>query len=109
MLPLLPIAPAIVVVVGLGAALLIAIIGISQLQATSDEAARRSADALAATLAARLGATASADGAGLLKRAVRVSSAELLLVDREGQVIVNESLREAVARRRAALGPRRRR
>src|SRR6185437_12961155 len=77
--------------VGLGAALLIAIIGVSQLQATSDEGARRAADALAATLAARLGATANADAAGLLKRAVRVSSAELLLVDRDGQVIVNES------------------
>jgi signal transduction histidine kinase len=90
-LPLLPIAPAIVVVVGITTAVVIALLGISQLQATSDDGATLRADALSATLAARLGPTASEDRADILGRAARRSAAEILLVDREGQILVNES------------------
>jgi signal transduction histidine kinase len=90
-LPLLPVAPAIVVVVGITTALVIAVLGISQLQATGDDAATLRADALSATLAARLGATALEDRAELLGRAARRSAAEILLVDRDGQIVVNES------------------
>src|SRR5262245_45077160 len=54
-LPILPIAPAVVVLVGITTALVIAVLGISQLQATGDDAARLRVDALSATLAARLG------------------------------------------------------
>jgi signal transduction histidine kinase len=90
-LPLLPIAPAIVVVVGITTALVIAVLGISQLQATGDDAARLRADVLSATLAARLGASSAEDGGELLGRAARRSAAEILLVDREGQILVNES------------------
>jgi len=90
-LPLLPLAPAIVVVVGITTALVIAVLGISQLQATGDDASTLRADALSATLAARLGATATEDRAELLGRAARRSAAEILLVDRDGQILVNES------------------
>ncbi len=90
-LPLLPIAPAIVVLVGLTTALVIAVLGISQLQATGDDAATLRADALSAALAARLGVTAAEDRAELLGRAARRSAAEILLVDRDGQIVVNES------------------
>jgi signal transduction histidine kinase len=90
-LPLLPLAPAIVVVVGITTALLIAVLGISQLQATGDDAARLRAHALSATLAARLGSTQSEDRSDLLGRAARRSAAEILLVERDGQILVNET------------------
>ena len=52
-------------------ALVIAVLGISQLQATGDDAATLRADALSAALAARLGVTAPEDRAELLGRAAR--------------------------------------
>jgi signal transduction histidine kinase len=87
----LPIAPAIVVVVGITTAVVIALLGISQLQAASDDGATLRADALTATLAARLGPTAPEDRGEILGRAARRSAAEILLVDRDGQILVNES------------------
>jgi len=90
-LPLLPIAPAVVVLVGITTAVVIAVLGISQLQTTADDEARLRAGALSATLAARLDAAATEDRAELLGRAARRSAAELLLVDRDGQILVNES------------------
>jgi signal transduction histidine kinase len=90
-LPLLPIAPAIVVVVGISTALVMAVLGVSQLQATGDDAATLRADALSATLAARLDATPVEDRGELLGRAARRSAAEILLVEKDGQILVNES------------------
>jgi signal transduction histidine kinase len=90
-IPLLPIAPAIVALVGITTALVIAVLGISQLQATADDAASQRADALSATLAARLDASAVEERSELLARAARRSAAELLLVERDGQIVVNES------------------
>jgi signal transduction histidine kinase len=123
-LPLLPVAPAIVVIVGLTTALVIAVLGISQLQTSVDDAARLRAEVLAASLAARLGATATEDRPALLARAARRSgvstapaqtgpgaapaSAEILLVDRDGSILVNASpeqlTREDVKRLLAADG-----
>ncbi|MFT3774673.1 MAG: HAMP domain-containing sensor histidine kinase [Minicystis sp.] len=90
----MPIAPAIVVLVGISTALVIAVLGISQLQATADDAARLRADALSATLAARLHAAAAEERSELLGRAARRSAAELLLVDRDGQIVINESFQK---------------
>lgn len=90
-LPLLPLAPAIVSVVGITTAVVIAVLGISQLQETGDAAANLRADALSATLAARLAPASSDDRSELLGLAARRSAAEILLVDRDGQVLVNES------------------
>jgi signal transduction histidine kinase len=105
-LPILPIAPAIVVVVGLGAALVIALLGLSQLQETSDDASSLRAEALSATLAARLGAAAPAEQSELVNRAARRSAAEILLVKPDGQIVVNESFgsppRDEIARYLAA-------
>ena len=51
-LPLLPIAPAIVVVVGITTAMVMAVLGISQLQATGDDAATLRAVGVTAAFAA---------------------------------------------------------
>lgn len=88
---MLLIATAIVVVVGIATAVAIAMLGIRQLQVTSDGEALLRADVLATTLAARLGAGAHDDRSELLNRAARRSAAELLLADRDGQILVNES------------------
>ena len=91
-LPLLPIAPAIVVVVGILTAVAIGLLGITQLQSTSDEAAGLRANVIAATLGARLRATAKAEERSeIIGRAARRSAAEILLVDETGRVVVNES------------------
>jgi signal transduction histidine kinase len=90
-LPLLPIAPIIVVLVGITTAVVIAVLGIARLQVSSDDAAALRADALSATLAARIEGVGPEDRAEMLGRAARRSAAEILLVDREGQILVNES------------------
>ena len=88
-LPLLPIAPAIVVAVGITTAVVIAVLGISQLQQTSDDAAMLRAAALTGTLAARLRSTALEDRSELLSRAARRSATEILLVQQQdGQIAV---------------------
>ncbi len=89
--PILPLAPAIVIVVGITLAVLIALLGISQLQRTSDEAASLRAAALSSTIAARLGSTAPGDESEVIGRAARRSAAEILLVQKDGQVLVNEA------------------
>jgi signal transduction histidine kinase len=81
----------IVVIVGITTAVVIAFLGISQLQETNDEAARSRAEAISATIAARLRSTAIEDRAEVIGRAWRRSAAEILLVDHEGQILVNES------------------
>lgn len=90
-LPLLPIAPAIVVLVGIATAVAIAWFGIAQLARTSDAAAALRSAALASTLAARLRSTPLEDRSELLGRAARRTGAELLLVDQTGQLVINET------------------
>jgi signal transduction histidine kinase len=90
-LPLVPLAPAIVIVVGIATAVAIALLGISQLGKTSDQAAGLRAEVLSATLAARLRATPLEERSDLVGRAARRSAAEILLVEQSGQVLVNET------------------
>jgi len=90
-LPLLPIAPLIVGVVGLSTAVALAFLGISQLQETSDGAARLRAEALSATLAARIHHAQFEERPEIIGRAARRTAAEILLVDQNGQILVNES------------------
>jgi signal transduction histidine kinase len=99
-LPLLPIAPAIVVVVGITAALVIAVLGLSLLQQTADDEARLQARAIAATVAARLGGVAAEERGEILKRSAQrpegsrpLPAVELLLVDRDGAILVNTSVK----------------
>jgi signal transduction histidine kinase len=90
-LPLVPLGPVLVVVIAILAAAAIALVGVSQLGATSDKAAAERAEVLSAALAARLRATAQEGRNEVLDRAARRSGAEILLVDQTGQVVVNES------------------
>ena len=90
-LPLIPIAPAIVVVVGIATAVAIALLGIAQVERVSDEAAAVRAEVLAAALAARMRSTALEDRSEVLGRAARRSATEILLVHQDGRTLVNES------------------
>jgi signal transduction histidine kinase len=92
-LPLGPLAPAIVLLVGIATALAIGALGVLQLQRTSDEAAGLRALALARTLAARLRSTANEDRSEVLDRAARRATAELLLVRQDGAIEANAALR----------------
>lgn len=90
-MPLVPLAPAIVIVVGIATAVAIALIGIRQLAKMSDQAASLRAEVLAATLSARLPGTADAERTELLGQAARRAGSEILLVEHSGHVLVNES------------------
>ncbi|WP_129353080.1 sensor histidine kinase [Sorangium cellulosum] len=89
--PLVPLAPAIVIVVGIATAVAIALIGIRQLAKMSDQAASLRAEVLASTLAARLRGTAEGQRTELLGQAARRAGSEILLVEQGGRVLVNES------------------
>jgi signal transduction histidine kinase len=81
-----PVAPAIVAVIGIAAAVVIVLLGVAQLQRTSDDAASLRARALATTTAARLSAVGPDAYAALLERLTRRSGAEILLVERPSGV-----------------------
>jgi signal transduction histidine kinase len=89
--PLVPTAPAIVIVVGLATAGAVAVRGLAPLAKMNDQAAGLRAEVLAATLAARLRGTPREERAEVLSRATRRSGAEILLVEQSGQVLINES------------------
>src|SRR4051812_44997480 len=90
-LPFLVLAPAVVVVVGIAAALAIGVLGTVHLRSQSDNAATLRSRVLAATLAERLRAIPDEERALVLERAARRSGAELLLVDGDGLVRVDSS------------------
>jgi signal transduction histidine kinase len=92
-LPLLPIAPGIVIIVGIATAVAIGQLGLRQLARTSDDASALRAEALAASLAARLRSTTPEERAEIVGRAARRSGSEILLVEQSGQILVNESFR----------------
>ena len=85
-LPFLAIAPALVAITGIVAALGIAVVGAQQLRDQSDSAASARAMLLATTLAKRMQPVSAADGVELIERAARRSGAEFLLVDRRGRI-----------------------
>ncbi len=91
-LPFLPLAPAVVVVLGVAAAAAIGLVGAWDLRHQSDDAAALRCKALSLALAERLRATAVADRHAVVERAARRSGAELLLVDLDGAVMVDGSL-----------------
>ncbi|WP_437732224.1 sensor histidine kinase [Sorangium sp. So ce1335] len=90
-MPLVPLAPAIVIAVGIATAVAIALIGIRQLASMSDQAASLRAEVLAATLVARLRGTPEGERAEFLGLAARRATSEILLVEQSGQVLINES------------------
>jgi signal transduction histidine kinase len=90
--PLLPVVPAVVAVIAMATALSIALVGLGQLQRTSDEAAATQSAVLSSALAARLRSTSIEDRASVLAQAARRSGAELLLVDQSGNILVDQGL-----------------
>src|SRR6185369_11087873 len=85
----LVLAPTLVVVVGLLAALGIGEIGLRQLRAQGESAAVRDSELLVKTLAARLGAVAPGDRLGMLDRAALRSGAEFLLTGDDGRPLID--------------------
>lgn len=80
-----------VLLIGIATALAIALIGIRQLARLTDDAASLRANAVVATLVARMEGTTFEDQVEILGRAKRGNSTELLLVDQTGQILVDES------------------
>ncbi len=91
-LPFLTLAPAVVVIVGIAAALAIAARGVSDLHSQSDHAAALQSRLLALTLSERLRATALEDRTTVVERAASRSGAEILLVRQDGRILVDGSL-----------------
>lgn len=80
-----------VAVLGVATAVVIAVLGITQLSQTSDAAAAERAEVLAATISARIRNTALEDREEVLARAAQRSATELLLVDQDGLIVINQS------------------
>ncbi|NUP06419.1 MAG: HAMP domain-containing histidine kinase [Polyangiaceae bacterium] len=90
-LPLLPVAPLLVVLIGLAAAATLVTIGLGQIRRTSDSEAQERASAVSAALAARLRLTALEDRGPLLSEIAQDEDIELLLVSQDGQSLANAS------------------
>lgn len=89
----MPIGPGIVVFVGLTTAFAVGQLGIRQLESAAQETSSTRAQALSATVAARLRSTPVEERSEVIGRAARRSASEILLVDQNGQILVDESLR----------------
>ena len=87
-LALLPVAPSIVVLVGVAVALAITLVGSWKLREASDRAAALRADAVAGALAARLRVTGSEDWAEIVQQVGRRSGIDILLIDQDGRALV---------------------
>src|SRR5579883_2347397 len=90
--PLRPLAPGIVILVGIAVAVAIGLFGVSSLGGASDEAAAARADLLAATLGARVAQLPGSERLAALQLAARKTRAEFVVVSREGDVILDASL-----------------
>jgi signal transduction histidine kinase len=90
--PLLPLAPGVVIVVGLAIAVAVGFFGVSNLATASDDHAAARAALLASTLGARLGQLPRAERLEAMQRAARKTGAELMVVSRKGDVVLDASL-----------------
>ena len=90
--PLLPLAPAIVILVGLAVAVAVGLFGVANLAAASDDHAAARAELLASTLAARLSQLPGPLWLEIMQRAARKTGAELVVVTPDGQVTLDASL-----------------
>jgi signal transduction histidine kinase len=90
--PLLPLAPAVVILVGLAIAVAIGFVGVSNLATASDDHAADRAALLASTLGARLAQLPKAERLEAMQRAARKTGAELIVVSPRGDVILDASL-----------------
>jgi hypothetical protein len=90
--PLLPLAPAAVVLLGVAVAVVIGVFGVSNLATASDEHAAARAELLASTLGARLSQLPAGERLEAMQRAARKTGAEFVVVTREGDVRLDASL-----------------
>lgn len=90
--PLLPLAPAIVILVGLAVAVAIGLFGVSNLSAASDDHAAARAELLATTLAARLSRLPSSEWLEVMQLAARKTGAEFVVTSRDGDLVFDASL-----------------
>lgn len=90
-LPLVPLLPAIVVLVGVATAAAVGMLGLWHLRTTSDQLAATRATVLASTLSARLRAITPDERADYTRRAARRSGAEVIVCTQDGEVHVDAS------------------
>src|SRR5439155_13062191 len=92
-LPLLPLTPSLIVIVGVAVAIAITLVGVRDLRRASDANSSLRAEAIATTLAARLRVTGSEDRKEVVQAAARGTYADILLLDHKGQIVADASLR----------------
>jgi len=90
--PLLPLAPVLVIALGLVIAVVIGFVGLDQLRRASDEHSAAQAELLAATVSARISRLPDADRFEAMQLAARRTGAEFLVVTRGGDVVLDASL-----------------
>ena len=90
--PLLPLAPAVVVLLGVAVAVAIGIFGVTNLASANEDHAASLADLLAATLGARIAQLPPSERLEAMQRAARKTGAEFVVVTPSGQVVLDASL-----------------
>lgn len=89
---MLPLAPAVVVLVGVSIAVLMLLFGLAQLRQTSDEGALTRSKVLARVLAARVRPVAAEDRAFVVEALAQRTGVDLLLTNQQGELLA-ETLR----------------
>jgi signal transduction histidine kinase len=90
--PLLPLAPGVVILVGIAVAFVIGLFGVASLGGASDDHAAARADLLAAALGARVAVMPPGERLEAMKLAARKTRAEFVVVSHEGDVVLDASL-----------------
>ncbi|HEX8792208.1 MAG TPA: HAMP domain-containing sensor histidine kinase [Polyangiaceae bacterium] len=90
--PLLPLAPAVVIVLGIVVAVVIGLFGVSNMSTASEEHAAALAQLLASTLSARIAQLPPGERLEAMKRAARKTGAEFVVVTPQGDVVLDASL-----------------
>src|ERR1700677_1946776 len=90
--PLLPLAPAVVLALGIAVAVVIGVLGESNLSTASDEHAASLAELLASTLSARVAQLPFSERLEAMQRAARKTGAEFVVLTRDGSVALDASL-----------------
>ena len=90
--PLLPLAPTVVVLLGLAVGIAIGLFGVNNLATASDEHAAARAELLASTLGARISHLPASERLEAMQRAARKTGGEFVVVTPEGDVKLDASL-----------------
>jgi len=90
--PLLPLTPAVVLLVGLAVAIAIGLFGVSSLSTASDDNAAGRAELLASALGARIAQLPPGERLEAMQRAARKTGAEFVVLSRDGDVLLDASL-----------------